>query len=956
MIHRTPSVGRVWAACALILLAVPVFGDTPDDLLKVGTQAFRDGQYSLAVTSFQRICDEFPESPRAEEGEYLLGVSLFYAGRGEDALAALLAFRLHHPRSSLLPRAAYWTGAVYLKLGNASAALGYLMESGRNARETHPYKLDALLLTGVAQEALGRDADASASYRALLSDPEAGTRIPEATFRLAGTEYRTGRYAAARDLYGAILLKHTDSPFVRDAVFFLGESERALGSFTGAEKRYRTLLSLYPDSPYVEAASFRLVELSWRKKKASETISQLDVFLARFPGGSFRGSALRLKADILFSQKSLDAAVEAYARAVEALPDGTEKQSACYSMGLAQDSLGRTTDAVESFENAGHGGLADIAEKAGFRRAALLAGAGMRPEAIEALRAFLRDFPESRRAEEARRMLASLLEAQGERESSRAQWDAIIASFPGSARMPEYLYRRGTALLSLGRSPAALDDFQRVVRDYPRSPWREASAYSIGYAYAARGEYPRALPFFQSIESNRSRLSLAICLFDMGNFPRALAGFRSLEAQDLEEASRGAIALYAGRALYRMERLSEAAQQFWMAADMLESEKAASGAEARYWLGWSLLRLHRPAEARVAFLALAEGSPSSPRRQEALYRAAVSSAMLRDDGAAVALFDRVLAAPDASSRADIREQALYERGWALWRLSRAQESADSFETLAREFPSGRLAAQAFFTRAEQSFDAGRYEAAHAGFRRVASDFPRSPFAVQALYWSAESIRRAGDAAAAANGFWACLAASPASGLRASAIEGMTAALRAADDLDLARRFADKARAFQGMPADAAAGILLCYADMLLSSTPAESLAVIDEVRRAAPPEPFAGQASLLLGRYYGSQSLWDRALEVFGALERSRADEIGAMAALARGRTLEAMGRTSDAVDELLKVSYLFPDYSELAAEGLFNAARVARLRGEGARAAAIEETLRKAYPKSPWIASLDAR
>jgi hypothetical protein len=111
--------------------------------------------------------------------------------------------------------------------------------------------------------------------------------------------------------------------------------------------------------------------------------------------------------------------------------------------------------------------------------------------------------------------------------------------------------------------------------------------------------------------------------------------------------------------------------------------------------------------------------------------------------------------------------------------------------------------------------------------------------------------------------------------------------------------------------------------------------------------------SLLQGRYAAFHSDWARALDILGALEGSRADDIGARAALEKARTLEAMGRTGDAVDEFLKVAYLFPDLGNRAAEGMANAVRVSRARGDRDRAAKIEQAMRKTYPSSPWLKSL---
>ncbi len=298
---------------------------------------------------------------------------------------------------------------------------------------------------------------------------------------------------------------------------------------------------------------------------------------------------------------------------------------------------------------------------------------------------------------------------------------------------------------------------------------------------------------------------------------------------------------------------------------------------------------------------------------------------------------------------------MYERTLALTRLGKTRESSESLEQLAGAFPGGRLAAQALYSRAERARSAQRYSEAHADFDRVAVGFPSSPLAGQASYWSAETLLLSGDVRAALSGFWVCLQSKSASGLSAQAIEGFTAALHDLDDVEAARLYAGKARSTPGVSVEAEAGIVLAAADIILSAAPEDARALIDDVRRSAPPEPYAGEASLLLGKYAAGQSDWNKSLDIFDALESSRADDVGARAALEKGRTLEAMGRTSEAVDEYLKVAYLFPDLGDRAAEGMANAARLSRARGDSDRAAKIEQSLRKTYPASPWIDMLSA-
>ncbi len=988
------------------LLSVSGFADPAGDLLTVGRKAFADGQYALAAATFQSLANEYPESPAVEEASYLRGVSLFYAGRWSESLSAFSLFGIRHPGSAFLPRVWYWTGAANLKLGNWQSALDSLDAFLQDPGGAQSYRASAALYRAIALEGTGRDAEAADSYRQILAGSPPADLAMETTFRLAGIELRAGHFAQARDLYSGILLSGTSNRFMADSVFFTGECELALGNLAEAERRYLTIVSVYPDSPYLDASTYRLADIAWRQHRQS-ALQLVEDFLARFPTSSYRGSALKLRADILVDRKRASDAVTDYSRAVGLLPDGAEKQAAYYAMGLAQVSLGRKPEAAQSFGGAesasggaesasggaesasggaesasggaesasggaesasggaGTGGSAQIAEKAGFQRALILADSGPTGDAIEALRWFIKAFPSSAQAESAGRLLGTLLEKQGNREAARASWDWLVNRFPASPVLSEYLFRRGSDWLAAGRLSPALDDFQLVLKSSGSSPWSSRSAYSIGYAYARRGEYPRALAFFisasqapaQGDDGPRARLSAAICLFDMGRFAQAVDAFRALAASGAPGASPGTVGLYIGRSLYRMGQLADAAAALDAAEASLAVEGSPLGAQALYWKAWALLRLRKPAEAGSAFLALAEGYPKDPRRLEALFRAAVCRTLQTDDAGAVTLFEQVIDQPaPLADDSPVIEQAMYERGLALSRIGRDADAVRGLEDLARRFPGSRLAAQAFYSRAEQAFAGKRFAEARSGFDRVRRDFPASALAGQAAYWSAQASLQDGDAQAALNGFWACLSlptgAFP-STLLSAAVDGFSEALHRNGSVDAARRFAQLAGSTPGISDEGSAGVKLAAADMLLAGSPEEARLLAADTAAAAPPEPYAGEASLLLARYAVSRADWNRALDILGSLEGSRADDVGARAALERGRALEAMGRTSDAVDEYLKVAYRFPDLADRAAEGMANAARLSRARGDTERAAQIERSLRAAYPDSSWLQGL---
>lgn len=972
--------GRALTIVFLLASAVAALCDPSDDLLAAGKKAFADGFYDVALGSFQRILIDHPQSTAAEEAGYLVGVSKYYTGKWSDAVAALTVFQSRHPKSPLSARASYWIGASQLQLGSYDDALRSLSALPGGPQGLGAYAGHAALLRGVALEALHRDPEAAAAYRAILvpGADAAGTDAslaPEAAFRLAGVEYRAGRFSSARELYNRILLDYPQSRFVRDSVFFLAECELAVGETDAAEKRYTTLLSLYPDSPWREAALYRLADAAYRRKDPGMALRRLDELRAKFPKGSYAASAERLRADVLFDGGRYGEALDSYRAAIQGLPDGHERQAAFYSAGLAELQLGRKSDAAQDFGKAasaagagaagpgaaGAGTKKDLGEKASFQRGVLLAGLGRDEEAVTALSAYVDAYPGSERSEEALKLLASLLDARGEITKSSERWGSLVAMHPDSPSLPQYLFNRGTALMKRG-APGALDDFQRILRDHPTSPVRNESEYSIGYIYARQGEHARALPYFQDVARRadgdlgaRSQLSVGVCLFNMGRFDAALASLQALAAAHPSDSLGATALLYVGRTLYRTEKLAEAVKRLSDAASALEAAPVsvdvdAEAADARYWLGWSQFRLGNLAEARDAYVLLARLHPADARVREAYYRAGVCETLMGDDSAAIPLFDQAVVTKVPGAAEDTAEQALYEKGWALSRLGKASESLQAFDELARSFPSGKLAAEAYFKLSMKAYDEARFTDARTGFQEVASRFSRSSLASQALYWAAESARKAGDSPAALEGYWAFfLKSPPAESLIDAALEGFSTVLAATSTVETAKQYAARATASHGLDARICAGVRLASAEMLLSTDPSGALAAAADVSRSSPPEPLAGEASLLQGRCLAALGKNDGALAVFSDLSDSRLDMVGARATLERARALESGGDRQSAIEQYLRLPYVFQGFQNLAAEGLFNAARLSRAQGDREGAGRIVDLLHKRYPGTPW-------
>jgi TolA-binding protein len=127
-------------------------GPGADQAYQAAYLDFTKGNDPLAVSGFRELIRRFPDSPRADEAQYLIGESYFslarasaQGGRGDQATReleqAVQEFRrvlLNYPRGAKVPTALYKEGLALIELKQprlAEARLRYLIENFPQSEE-----------------------------------------------------------------------------------------------------------------------------------------------------------------------------------------------------------------------------------------------------------------------------------------------------------------------------------------------------------------------------------------------------------------------------------------------------------------------------------------------------------------------------------------------------------------------------------------------------------------------------------------------------------------------------------------------------------------------------------------------------------------------------------------------------------------------------------------------------
>jgi TolA-binding protein len=976
----------------LLCAAASLPGQEAESLYSSGERAFRDGLYLMAARSLRQLAENYPDHPLADDAEYLQALAEYYQRDYLRLLATLKDFPRRHPRSPFNSQVPFWMGSAHFQLGQYVQAVAQLTAQVQRFPQETEYGERALLLAGAALEKLGEWDEARDTYLRLLHGVAADSGLraadnglraaegglrPETWFRLGSCQLVLQDYAGAFSSFTRVLIEHADSPQAEEAPFFAAESLYFSGRFGEAERRYRLVLEGEPSPERAQNCLYRLARIAARLERPSESLALVGELERRFPKGPYAPEYPLLSAEALFDLGQYPAAQAAYRRALAAAGSPADRQRISYSLALAALSAGDPGAALQPLRDSLTGGESSVAEKASFRLAAALAELGREAEALKAVGDFRSRYPGSELGGEALYLEASLLDRSGRGREARELYGQFLARYPFSPRKEEVLFQRASSFLAAGDTSSALRDFFAVTQGRPDSAYLAESRYNIGYIYSQRGEFARAMPYFAEALSGgasgapreagatretaprgelavRATLASGVCQFNAGDYAQALAWFQRLEALPAGQAKQAQGWYYGGRALYKLERLAEAEERFARAASVPGPQRE----EALYWRAVSLFRLDRLGAARQAFLELESAFPAGPRAAEALYRAGTCAALAGEHPAALALFERALAAarrreagspPETgASRGELLQEILFQKGLSLLDSSGRAEAAAAFRSLAREFPGSALSAQGFLALAEADLRAGDYPEALAGFRLLTRDYRGQPAARGAQYWAGVAAARHGLAEEGLIHLLAYLEAEPSGGQARAAEEEIRRILYASQGDDrLLKKFLTRVEG-AAIPLPLKQQARLEYALHVFRRDREQGLALLSALRDLQPEEPLAGEVHYWIGEGHRQRGDLDRALEIFTGLAASRADRTGALAQAGVARVREEQGRPEEAAEEYLKLYFLFPELKDLAPEGLYQASRLYREQGLRERAERLEQKLRAEFPDNP--------
>ncbi len=680
------------------------------------------GRSAEAAAGYERLLQQYPDSPYTSSAILSAAQSLYVAGDLENA-AKRFQQVLQRENNVDATEAAHWLAQIALQRDDPQTAQKTAAQQIMRGVQG-PYALALKYDHAEATSLLPDQTEKAVELYALVfreapKDPLAARALYGAAF----TTLQAGDFQKAFGFATQFLRRFPENELQNDVRYIAAESQLQAGQPSEALKLYRQLLERSTEDPQLSAWVLRAATaafLAGEHDVVSKLIEpKLDVLSrpaqqaeAQFLIGASHLSAQRPKEAIA----ALQAAGEADSRwnkADETLlllgqayqqtgDEGTAKQTwetlikefpqrrmtdqALYRLGQLAAEQEDYSAAIKAYQQiAANKHDPPLVPYALFNQAFCLSRQAEHKQALSILNPFLGEFQAHPLRAQAKLLQGVSLRATEQLEEAEESLQDALESNPSASVRGNALFELAQIEQQRGNPNAASKWLTRLIKEVPGYPTMESVMYELAWSHQESGDQAAAAKAFEQLVNRYPDHALAA----EGHF-------------------------YIAERKYEENQWESAARSFALASARTDDAKLAE--RARYNRGWSLFRMPDYSKAEAAFLEQTMQHPEGELLVDGLLMVG-EARFKRDDfaGALEAYRDarKLIEARDESAKtiddADlrrIRELVYLHGGQSLAQIEQWQESSEWLKALKTRFPTSQYLPQVFFqlAYAQQQMD------------------------------------------------------------------------------------------------------------------------------------------------------------------------------------------------------------------------------------------------------------
>jgi TolA-binding protein len=494
--------------------------------------SFNDHDYEEAYQHSTEFLARYPEDNRADEVQFMQGVSAFHAKRPNAAVASLTRFLDDYPDNEQRAAAYYWRAMSVLDLGDIQGAEDDLAKCFDEPSGI-PFRDNALMGWALAFERRGEYALAIEKLERLLSEYPKSELRTDATIRLASVYLRQNNPMKTVELLQTV--KPRGDLQRQEYLLLAAEAEFQLGSYERAEFDYASFVREFPRSPHARKARYGL---GWSHLKHGDYARARTEFDSLSSGqDSLAYAAMYQSGSLALLEGNSGAATSRFETLVEKSPYDTYVDRSYFQLGMIRYRAKYYKDARHYFQ---------LAARLYPESPSCIEAYRMMGECSVALNDYSNAqyaFAQVRKLGATGNMLADAMFQEGialyhlgRFRSSAERFNEYLGQFPSDRRAAQGYVWKGEALYQDGKFEDAERAYTDALRLAPNNPKREDATYGIAWTLFEQKKFSQAAGAFErfseaypgSSRSLEASIRKADCYFFTGQYDKASALYASL--------------------------------------------------------------------------------------------------------------------------------------------------------------------------------------------------------------------------------------------------------------------------------------------------------------------------------------------------------------------------------------------------------------------------------------------
>ncbi|MDP2904674.1 MAG: tetratricopeptide repeat protein [Candidatus Omnitrophota bacterium] len=718
-------------------------------------------------------------------------------------------------------------------------------------------------------------------------------KLPQVNLLVGQCYFHQNKFVEALNKFEWLLNQPAAADIKDSVVYWIAEVHFKGNNFERSAAYYKMLVDEFPRSSYVPAGFYSLGWCYFQENKLEQSMQNFLTVEEKYPGSPQAQDATFKIIECLYGLKDYAALrLKAGPQLKECAKDPSRLSYLYFYIAEADYYLNDFAEAINNYSKA-----ASVTQDERLQSLARL-GIGwsrlklkLYVEAESAFGQVARPALQKKSLDVLLLGEALLYSETSRLDSAQKIYGELVSSCEDPLVLMQAYLGRADAFYNLGDYQSAVDTYKEaLVKAQPLTVPAEISDklhYGLAWAYLKKGDFKEAIKEFQMIARSSDDKIIkvsALCQIgdayqDSGDYTLAQEAYDSI--------------------------LKDYPDNFY--SDYVQ-----------YQLGLVLLKNSNYDGAILAFLNVKKNFPQSKILDEAAYGLGLAYFQKMDYESSRDIFSRFQNEFGSSNK---KPQALYLLGTSLYNLGKYDLAIGAFKDIIRGYSQDtELVQKAEYEIADCFYQMGNEKEAMNRFKALRSKYPDSSLTDEIVWWLGEYYYRHNDLELARRYFTSLINDFSKSGLVVDAYYALASSYEAGslhqEALENFKKVVEMGKS--ELSGQAAAAIADIYAK-LGDTEPAlrEYKGVVaDYPNLSASIYPKMGDIYFKMGSYNQALEMFKKSLDIVSVKEMPGLQ-------LKIAEVLEASGKADEAIEEYLKVTYLYPQDAALAAKPLLRVAKI---------------------------------